>query len=53
MTFLGQVLAGASAGSILCGALTWGQTSAHVSVGYLGIAAVSASLALAIDWGRR
>ena len=53
MTFLGQVLAGASAGSILFGALAWGTTSAHVSAGYLGIAAVSASLALAIDWGRR
>ena len=52
MTFVAQVLAGASAGSILCGALTWGTTSAHVSVGYLGIAAVSASLALAIDWRR-
>ena len=52
MTFIAQVLAGASAGSILFGALAWGTTSAHVSAGYLGIAAVSASLALAIDWRR-
>ena len=53
MTFLAQLLAGCSAGSILCGALTWGSTPAHVSVGYLGVGALAASLALAIDGVRR
>ena len=53
MTFLGQLLAGASAGSILCGALVWGSTPAHVSAGYLGVGALAASLALAIDGVRR
>ena len=53
MTFVAQLLAGASAGSILCGALVWGTTPAHVSAGYLGVAAVCASLALAIDGVRR
>ena len=52
MTFIGQLLAGAATGSILCGALTWGSTSAHVSAGYLGVGALAASLALAIDWRR-
>lgn len=53
MTFLGQLLAGCSAGSILCGALVWGSSPAHVSVGYLGVGALAAAAALAIDGVRR
>jgi len=53
MRAISEMCAGASALAIMAACITWGTTSAHVSVGYLGVAAVSASLALAIDWGRR
>jgi len=54
MRALSELLAGTSACATVLGAVLWGVEPGvpPVSVGYLGIAAVSASLALLIDWRR-
>ena len=54
MRLASEILAGASACAILCGAVLWGTHPGipPVSVGYLGAASVLACLSLALD-GRR
>ena len=57
MRLVSELLAGASAFSLLAACATWGAEGVEVgrpaiSVGYLGAGALAAALALAID-GRR
>jgi hypothetical protein len=54
MRLASEILAGASACAILCGAVLWGTQPGvpPVSVGYLGASALLACLSLALDGGR-
>ena len=54
MRLISELLAGASAFSLLAACATWGAEVGRpaISVGYLGAGALAAALALAID-GRR
>ena len=54
MRLASEILAGASACAILCGAVLWGTQPGvpPVSVGYLGAGALCAALAIVLD-GRR
>lgn len=54
MRLASEILAGASACAILCGAVLWGVEPGvpPVSVGYLGAGVLAAALSLAIDGGR-